>query len=90
MAKNKLKIFIQASGLAAFCFMVAASSSSQHANSSSGGIDWRGAAVGAGAGYNGYVPLGNASSEANAKSLAKSKGYSYYLWDSVNGVVYGK
>lgn len=90
MLKNNRKIFIQALGLIAFCIMAAASSSSQHANSSDGGIDWRGAAVGAGAGYNGYIPIGKASSESGARSLASNKGYSAYLWDSVNGVVYGK
>ena len=68
--------------------MAAASSSSQHANDRN--IDWRGAAVGAGAGYNGYIIIGTASSEEDAIELATSKGYSYYLWDSVNGKVYAK
>lgn len=90
MLKNKRKLIIQALGLIAFCVIAAASSSSQHASSSGSGIDWRGAAVGGAAGYNGYIIIGSANSESQARDLAGSKGYSQYIWDSVNGKVYAK
>lgn len=88
--KKKRFIFLQVIGLVAFCFMAAASSSSQHASSSDSSFDYRGAAVGAAAGYNGYVIIGTASSESEAQRLAARKGYDYYLWDSVNNNVYAK
>lgn len=93
MNRNKLRIFIQAICLAAFCFMAAASASSQH--SSGGGTDWgavgRSALIGAGAGHEGYDCIGTASSESEAKALAQSKGYTNrWLWDSNSGLVYAK
>lgn len=88
MIKNRLSIFIQAMVLLAFCTMAAASSSSKETSGSN--FDWRGAAVGAAAGYDGYIIIGSASSEAEAKRIAEAKGYSYYIWDSVNGKVYAK
>lgn len=84
---NRLSVFIQVVGLIAFCAMAAASASSQEAL---GDIDVRGAAVGGIAGYNGYIIIGRASSESDAKGLARSKGYSVYIWDSINGAVYAK
>ena len=90
MLKNKQKLFFQIFGLIAFCLFAASSSSSKGSSSSGSGFDWRGAAVGAGAGYNGYTIIGKASSESEARDLAGSKGYSAYLWDSVNGAVYAK
>lgn len=89
MKKNRINLLMQILGLTVFCILAAASSSSQSATKSSD-IDWRGAAVGAGAGYNGYIIIGTASSESSASELAASKGYDYYLWDSVNGKVYAK
>ncbi len=50
----------------------------------------RGAIVGGLGGYHGYVTLGRASSQSEAIQLAKSKGYSNYLWDSDTGLVMGK
>lgn len=88
MIKIRLSIFIQAMVLLAFCTMAAASASTKSASGS--GIDWRGAAVGASAGYNGYVIIGSASSQSQAANIAKNKGYSEYIWDSVNGNVYAK
>lgn len=88
--KNRKGILVQAAVLIAFCVMAAASSSSHDASSSKSSFDYRGAAVGAAAGYNGYIIIGTASSESAAADLAASKGYSYYLWDSVNGNVYAK
>lgn len=95
MVRNKQKIFIQIVGLLFFCLIAVASSSSKDSTSSrSSSFDWgsagRGAAVGAAAGYNGYTLIGRASSESEARELAGSKGYSYYLWDSNNGGVYAK
>ncbi|MDE5568964.1 MAG: hypothetical protein K2I89_08750 [Muribaculaceae bacterium] len=89
MNKNKQKIFIQVMALVVFCVMALASASSKQASSDSN-IDWRGAAVGGVAGYNGYIRIGTASSESEARQIAGSKGYSEYLWDSVNGAVYAK
>lgn len=77
-------------GLAVFCVMAAASASSQDASSSRSNIDWRGAAVGAAAGYDGYIIIGKASSESEAERLAARKGYSAYIFDTVNGNVYAK
>ncbi len=89
MFKNKINTLFQVAGLAIFCVMAAASASSQDA-SSSGSIDMRGAAVGAAAGYNGYIIIGKASSESEAKQLAANKGYSAYIFDTVNGNVFAK
>lgn len=88
MNKNKLNTIFQIMGLIAFCAMAAASSSSQQSTSKN--IDWRGAAVGAAAGHDGYIIIGSASSESEARRLAESKGYSYYIYDTVNGNVYAK
>jgi len=66
--------------------MAAASASSQGASN----IDWRGAAVGGAAGYNGMILIGNASTHSEARKLAASEGYTEYIWDSVNGNVYAK
>lgn len=85
MFKNKINTLFQVAGLAIFCVMAAASASSQDA-SSSGSIDMRGAAVG----YNGYIIIGKASSESEAKQLAANKGYSAYIFDTVNGNVFAK
>jgi len=90
MFSNKRSFFIQAIGLVVFCFMAMASSSSKGSSSSSYDIDWRGAAVGGAAGYNGMILIGKASSQSDAERLAASKGYSEYLWDSVNHNVYAK
>lgn len=87
MIKKKRFFYIQALGLIAFFIMASASESSKQASNS---IDWRGAAVGAAAGYSGYSAIGSASSDDQAKEIARSKGYSEYLWDSVNGIVYAK
>lgn len=89
MFKKKRIIFTQVLGLLAFCFM-AASSSSQGSSSSGSGFDYRGAAVGAAAGYNGYTLIGSAESESEARRLAVRKGYDSYIWDSVNNNVYAK
>lgn len=90
---NKKYLIFQVLGLAIFCFMAVASSSSQGSHSSSG-TDWgavsRAALIGAGAGHEGYDYLGYASSEAKAKELAASKGYSRYIWDTNSGNVYAK
>lgn len=88
MNKNKRNTIFQIMGLIAFCAMAAASSSSQQ--STSRNVDWRGAAVGAAAGYDGYIIIGSASSDSEAKKLAASKGYSYYIYDTINGNVYAK
>lgn len=88
MTINKRNIIIQSIGLLAFCIMAMSSASSQQATSRD--IDWRGAAVGAAAGYNGYTVIGTAYSEEAARKLAASKGYEAYIWDTVNNVVYGK
>lgn len=85
---NKRNAIFQMLGLLVFCVIAAASSSSQQSTSKS--IDWRGAAVGAAAGHDGYIIIGSASSESEAKKLAASKGYSYYIYDTVNGNVYAK
>lgn len=89
---NKKYLIFQVLGLVVFCLMAAASSSSQH--SAGSGTDWgsvsRAALIGAGAGHEGYDYLGYASSEAKAKELAASKGYSRYIWDTNSGNVYAK
>lgn len=90
MFKNKINTLFQVAGLAVFCVMAAASASSQDASSSRSNIDWRGAAVGAAAGYDGYIIIGKASSESEAERLAARKGYSAYIFDTVNGNVYAK
>ncbi|WP_143241133.1 hypothetical protein [Barnesiella sp. An55] len=82
-AKRFLITSIQVLGLSTFLLIAASSASTQK-------LDYRGAAVGAAAGYNGYLYIGNASSESEAKALAKDKGYSYYVWDTKNGNVYAK
>lgn len=86
MKRNKSKIFFQVAGLIVFAIMAAASGSSKSASD----IDWRGAAVGGVAGYNGYNIIGRASSNEEAVQLAKNKGYNDCIWDSVNGAVYAK
>lgn len=86
---SKTRVIIQICGLLAFSFMGLASASSQQATRDSG-IDFRGAAAGAYAGYQGYIIIGSASSQSEAYKLAEKKGYSKYLWDSVNGNVYAK
>lgn len=92
MNKNNLKILTQILCLILFCFMAIASASSQH--SSGSGRDWgsigRAALVGAGAGHEGYVLIGVASSEKEARQLTASKGYTRYIWDSNNGNVFAK
>lgn len=50
----------------------------------------RGAIVGGLGGYHGYTVIGKASSESEAASLARSKGYDYYVYDSATGIVMGK
>lgn len=90
MFKHK-HILIQGIGLVIFCLLACASSSSQGSSGSShSSIDYRGAAVGAAAGYNGYIPIGKASSDSQARQMAADAGYSYYLYDTNNGVVYAK
>lgn len=86
MKINKSRIYLQIAGLFVFVLIAMASSSSKDSSS----FDWRGAAVGGTAGYNGYIPIGKASSNSEACELAKSKGYNYCIWDSNNGVVYAK
>ena len=86
MKKSKSKIYLQVAGLLFFVLIALASSSSKDSSS----FDWRGAAVGGAAGYNGYIIIGKASSNSEACELAKSKGYSYCIWDSNNGAVYAK
>jgi len=92
MIKKNLKILIQATCLCLFCFIAAASASSQHSTKSR--TDWggvgRAAIIGAGAGHDGYDLLGTASSESEAKSMAASQGYSRYIWDTNSGLVYAK
>lgn len=91
MFKFKKTVIFQALGLVLFCVLAMASSSQKSSSSSSySDIDWRGAAVGGTAGYNGYSYIGTASSESDARSLTANKGYSQYIWDSVNGKVYAK
>lgn len=87
MSKTKTIALVQLIGLVLFGGMAISSASSKDTASS---IDWRGAAVGAAVGYDGYIIIGTASSEAAAIKLAESKGYDYYIWDSVNGKVYAK
>lgn len=88
----KKNIIIQVISLCLFCFIAAASSSSQQATRS--GTDWgavgRSALIGAGAGHEGYDYLGVASSESEAKRMAATKGYSKYIWDTNSGNVYAK
>ena len=50
----------------------------------------RAAVVGGISGYYGWTTLGRGSSESEAISLARSKGYSSYRYDSVTGIAYGK
>lgn len=50
----------------------------------------RNGVVGYGAGSAGYTYLGVRSSESECRDLASSKGYSYYIYDSVTGACYGK
>lgn len=92
--KRILTRFLSTLVLIGFVTVSLASSSQKSSSSSGSGYDWggaaRGAAVGGAAGYNGYTIIGKASSESQAKDLAARKGYSYYLWDSVNGAVYAK
>ena len=84
--KRLLFAGIQIIGVCAFILMAASSAS----NKSSYREAARGAVVGAAAGHEGYIFIGNVSSQSEVESLAKSKGYAYYIWDSVNGNVYAK
>lgn len=72
MTNKNLKILIQATCLGLFCFIAAASASSQPSTGSR--TDWgaigRSALIGAGAGHDGYDLLGTASSESEAKQMA--------------------
>lgn len=86
MKKSKSRIYFQIAGLLFFVLIAMASSSSKDSSS----FDWRGAAVGGAAGYNGYIIIGTASSNSEACELAKSKGYNNCIWDSFNGAVYAK
>lgn len=63
MSKTKTIALVQLIGLVLFGGMALSSASSKDTASS---IDWRGAAVGAAAGYDGYIIIGTASSEAAA------------------------
>lgn len=87
MSKDKKVVLIQIIGLILFGGMALSSSSSKD---SLRDVDWRGAGVGAAAGYNGYTLIGSAQSEEAARTLTANKGYSYYIWDSINGKVYAK
>lgn len=87
MSKNKRYTYIQIIGLILFSCIALSSASSQDIGRN---IDWRGGAVGAAAGYNGMLPIGTASSESEARSLTASKGYTEYVWDSINHNVYAK
>lgn len=53
-------------------------------------ISTRGAVIGGIGGYYGWTALGKVSSESEAASLARSKGYSNYMYDSATGLVMGK
>lgn len=50
----------------------------------------RAAVVSGFGGYYGWTVLGRTTSESEAASLARSKGYSNYAYDSVTGIAYGK
>lgn len=50
----------------------------------------RGAAVGAAAAYDGYTLIGYKNSSSECEALAKSKGYTYYLFDTATGACYAK
>jgi hypothetical protein len=46
--------------------------------------------VGVAAAANGYIYIGTASSDSQARAIAANKGYSYYLYDTITGKVYAK
>jgi len=50
----------------------------------------RGGAIGYGAGSAGYTYIGVRSSESECRELARSRGYSSYIFDSRTGACYGK
>lgn len=87
MSKDSKFVLIQIIGVILFGGMALSSSSSKESLKD---VDWRGAGVGAAAGYNGYIIIGSAQSEEAARNFAANKGYSYYIWDSINGNVYAK
>lgn len=78
---------IQLIGVCVFLLIAASSASTQKAGSS---LDYRGAAVGGIAGSKGYIYIGKASSDREAQALVREKGYSSYVWDTINGNVYAK
>lgn len=96
MQKSKKLLALQLIGMVVFCVMAAASSSSSGGSSSSSSyfkssnVDWRGAAVGGVAGYNGYTYIGRYSSKSEAAQAATNKGYGDCIWDANNGATYAK
>ena len=92
--KRLIATSLQVLGISIFILMAAASASNKSSSSSSSSDIYRravaGGAVGAAAGYNGYLWVGYATSESEAKKIARDKGYEDCLWHQESGAAYAK
>lgn len=90
--KRLIATSLQVLGISIFILMAAASASNKSSSSSDNIYRKaaRSAAVGAAAGYDGYLWIGYATSESDAKKMARDKGYKYYLWHPESSSVYAK
>lgn len=92
--KRLIATSLQVLGISIFILMAAASASNKSSSSSSSSDIYRravaGGAVGAISGLEGYVWIGYASSESEAKQMARDKGYKYYRYHPASSSVYAK